>query len=205
MNDKTGRSRKRRLEDIALAVAYANDNRAQCFWGVALLEVTARHFGYALTPRAVSMVAQLTARPETFVVTGGIAQDYVVANGGSSQVEGYLGAPPDGSEFQRAGHLIATLEQPAILIDPTFGQFTTAGLPDLVPVEAYDPTAEHWWLEAEGVNILYIVADDNQDWQDSYRAVRNGILDTADDLAAYLDAGGEPHRHRIRLSPTMGL
>jgi hypothetical protein len=188
------------LGRIALAVAYAIDNEAQCIAGVALLHETAGHFGFELTPRAVSMVGQVIGRPDTTVVTGEIARGYVRDHGGIDRIGRILAAVPDGSEFQRAGHLIATLDHPAFLIDPTFGQFTSAGLPDLVPVEAFDPAAESWQLGDDRVRVLYIFDDANRGWQDSYDAVRADSLDEAAVIADHLKAGGEPHSHPIRLN-----
>jgi hypothetical protein len=191
-----------RIGQIALSVAYATDNQAQCVFGVALLCETALHFGYDLTPRAVSMVAQrvdvVNAPP---VVTGQLARDYVAAHGGSSAIGETVGAVADGSEFQRAGHMIATFESHELLIDPTFGQFTHAGLPDVVPVTGFDPSdAESAMFEDDHVRVLYLFDGSNQGWQDGYEFARHNSRHEAAQIAQHLRANGEPHTHPIRFT-----
>jgi hypothetical protein len=184
---------------ITSSVAYAVSNQAQCIAGVALLHETALHFGLELQPRAASMVAQRSDEASTTVVTGDIARDYVRSHGGSGQIGMHLGAPPDGSEFQRAGHLVATLNNPGILLDPTFGQFVRAGLPDVVPVQRFTSTDPDVLVEESWGRALYIFDDVNQGWQASYEAVRQNLSAAALVLAEHINNGGQPHTHPVRL------
>lgn len=93
-----GLSTEQRLQQIADAVAVAIGGQSQCIVGVALFCKVSKHFGYALTPRAVSLAAQSEATGRA-VATGALAADFIREHGGSSEVVGYAGASPDGSEF----------------------------------------------------------------------------------------------------------
>jgi hypothetical protein len=189
------------LGAIAHAVAVAMQNQAQCIAGVALLCSVAEHFNLELTPRAVSMAGYMPERPETTqLATGGIARQFVIDHGGSGEIGGVLGAAPDGSEFQRAGHLIATLKEPALLVDPTFGQFVRAGWPDLVPVAAFDPSAERWELRSdERVRAFYLFDDTNRGWQESYEVFKTQFSGLAARVANHLESGAAPHAHGLRV------
>ncbi|MBS1898775.1 MAG: hypothetical protein JSS88_15695 [Actinobacteria bacterium] len=193
-----GLSAEERLQQIADAVAVAIGGQPQCIVGVALLCEVSRHFGYALMPRAVSLAAQSVATGRA-IATGALAADFVREHGGSSEVLGYAGASPDGSEFQRAGHLVATLRRPFILIDPTFEQFSAAGFPKIAPVVVVSPGEGEVVLEGPDFQAVYLFDDENGDWQDSFEKVREASREVGLDIATHLKAGQPPHTHDVRL------
>ncbi|MBF4565975.1 hypothetical protein [Plantibacter sp. VKM Ac-2876] len=193
-----GLNTEERLQQIADAVAAAIGGQSQCIMGVALLCEVSKHFGYALTPRAVSLAGQSTATGQA-VATGALAADFIRKHGGPSEVVGYAGALPDGSEFQRAGHLVATFEIPFILIDPTFEQFSAAGFPKVTPVVAISPGEGEVVLEGRDFQAVYLFDDDNGGWQDSFEKTREASREAALGIANHLKAGRPPHTHDVRL------
>ncbi|MDR6143389.1 hypothetical protein QE375_002943 [Microbacterium foliorum] len=192
-----GLSTEERLQQIADAVAVAIGGQSQCIVGVALLCELSKHFGYALTPRAVSLAAQSAATGRA-VATGALAADFIRKHGGSSEVVGYAGASPNGSEFQRAGHLVATFGRPFILIDPTFEQFSAAGFPKVAPVVAILPGEGEVLLEGPDFQAVCLFDDENGDWQDSFEKVREASREVGLDIANHLKAGQPPHTHDVR-------
>lgn len=193
-----GLSAEERLQQIADAVAVAIDGQAQCIVGVALLCEVAQHFGYLLTPRAVSLAGQSMATAKT-VATGSMARDFIREHGGPSEVAGYAGATPDGSEFQRAGHLVATFERPFVLIDPTFEQFSAVGFPKVAPVVTIPRGEGEVVIEGPNFQAVYLFDDDNKGWQASFAQVRDASREVAHDIADHLKAGRPPRTHDVRL------
>lgn len=187
---------------IALTVAYAMDNHANCIIGVALLVTVAERLGFTLRPQVVSMLAQnRNGSTSVSVVTGRIAADYAKKLG-ASEPSGNLGAAPDGSEFQRAGHMVAILENPAVLFDPTFGQFTRAGMPDVVPCNAVDLGEPAWWVDvAPGVLAVYLTDSDNPDGQELFELALSRVQNMAAEVAEHLRSGGSPASVPLRFSP----
>jgi len=183
------------LEPLTLAVAYAVDNHPQCFLGTAMLVELARLQGFELEPVAVSMAAQRRSTGAV-VVTGHLAHDYFVKATGATVEPTMVGEPLNGSEFDNAGHIVAIDWERNLLLDPTFGQFTKAGMPDLVPVIGIDPGETEWlYPSPDDVNILYIHDASNGGWRESYDAASPTIRSVAASIAAHLDAGGAPHTH----------
>lgn len=193
-----GLSAEERLQQIADAVAVAIDGQAQCIVGVALLCEVAQHFGCVLRPRAVSLAGQSMATGRT-VATGSIAREFIREHGGPSEVAGYAGATPDGSEFQRAGHLVATLERPFVLIDPTFEQFSAVGFPRVAPVVTIPQGEGEVVIEGPDFQAVYLFDDDNKGWQASFEQVRDASREVAHDIANHLKAGRPPRTHDVRL------
>lgn len=194
-----GVSTKERMQQFADAVAVAIGGRSQCIVGVALLCEIAEHFGYTLTPRAVALAGQSMATGQA-IATGTVAADFLRDHGGgASAVAGYLGAPPDGSEFQRAGHLVATLERPLMLIDPTFEQFSPAGFPAVAPVVEIEPGQGDVIMEGPTFQAVYLFDDENRGWQDSFEKVRVASREVGRDIANHIKAGNAPRAHDVRL------
>jgi hypothetical protein len=193
------------VSTIAMAVAYVMNNEAQCMAGVALLEATAGRFGHQLSPHAVSLLGQNQNLPTNPTITTGRLAQAHARSLGMPEAIGYVGAAPDGSEFQRAGHMVAVLNGPDVMFDPTFGQFSKLGFPDLVPREPIDVRSSIWQMQpVPGVGLLYIVDDDNQDWQVAYRRAVEGAGPLAKEIADYVRRGSEPHKVPLRFVASDG-
>lgn len=198
----TARETHQALSVLVQAVAAALDDKPRCVEAVALLVALAQQFGITLEPRAVSMVGQDKRSPERIVVTGRMAQDFVASHGGSLVVPEVTAAVPDGSEFQRAGHMVAVHSDPDFLLDPSFGQFTRAGLPDTVVVDAFDAVEPDWRVDiGEHATVLYLMDPMNSGWQEAYAAVSAASQDAAVEIARHLRHGGLLHTHGIVLEP----
>lgn len=188
------------LGRLSQAVAAAVDNQPRCVEAVALLVALAQQFGISLEPRAVSMVGQNKRRPEGIVVTGRMAQEFVASHGGPTVDAEVVAASPDGSEFQRAGHLVAVHNDPGFLLDPSFGQFVRAGLPDTVVVDAFDSAEPDWRVDiGDRATVLYLMDPTNGGWQEAYAAVSAASEGPAAEIARHLRSGGLPHNHGIVL------
>ncbi|TFD52354.1 hypothetical protein E3T46_05660 [Cryobacterium sp. Hh11] len=198
MTGSLGANTKEQLQGIADAVAVAIGGQSQCITGVALLCEVAKHFGYDLRPRAVSMAGASKVTGAS-VVTGSIAQKFLREHGGAAEVFDCVGAPPDGSEFERAGHLVAMLEWPTMLIDPTFQQFMAAGLPNATPVVEIAPGEGEILLEDDRFQAVYLFDDENRGWQADFEKVRAVSREVGLDIANHLKAGNAPHTHDVRL------
>lgn len=94
---------------------------------------------------------------------------------------------------------MATSERPFILIDPTFGQFSAAGFPEVAPVVVVSPGEGEVVLEAPNFQAVYLFDDDNGGWQDSFEKVREASRKVGLDIANHLKAGQPPHTHNVRL------
>mgnify|MGYP007125776268 FL=1 len=188
------------LGRLVQAVAAAVGNQPRCVEAVALLVALAQQLGIALEPRAVSMVGQDKRKPEHIVVTGRMAQEFVASHGGTIVEAEVVAAAPDESEFQRAGHLIAVHNDPDFLLDPSFGQFVRAGLPDTVVVDAFESAEPDWRVDiGDDVTVLYLMDPMNGGWQEAYAAVSAASQDAAVDIARHLRGGGLPYTHGIVL------
>ncbi|NJI58605.1 hypothetical protein HCX50_04080 [Microbacterium oxydans] len=200
----TARDTHQTLGRLVQAVAAAVDDQPRCVEAVALLVALAKQFGIELQPRAVSLVGQDRRRPDRIVVTGRMAQDFVASHGGSRGGAEVVAASPDGSEFQRAGHLIAVYSDadPGFLLDPSFGQFVRAGLPDTVVVDAFEPGEPDWRVDiGDSATVLYLMDPTNSGWQDAFRSVAARSDVAAAEIASHLRAGGQPHTHGVVLAP----
>lgn len=185
---------------LVQAVAAAVENQPRCVEAVALLVSLAQQFSIELEPRAVSMVGQDKRRPEHIVVTGRMAQEFVASHGGPRSGGEVVAAIPDGSEFQRAGHLIAVHSDPDFLLDPSFGQFVRAGLPDTVVVDAFESAEPDWRVDiGDHATVLYLMDAMNGGWQEAYAAVSAASQDAAVEIARHLRRGGLPHTHGVVL------
>lgn len=190
------------LGTLVQAVAAAVGNQPRCVEAVALLVALAQQFDIALHPRAVSMVGQDRRRSDRIVVTGRMAEEYVAANGGETANPVVTAAAPDGSEFQRAGHMVAVHLNPDFILDPSFGQFTRADLPDTVIATAFDPADSEWQVDmGEHVTALYLMDPTNAGWQDEYAAAIAASQGAAAKIAQHLRDGGLPDTHRVVLRP----
>lgn len=200
----TARDTHQALGRLVEAVAAAVGDQPRCVEAVALLVALAEQFGFELEPRAVSMVGQDLRRPERTVVTGSMAQDFVASHGGARSGVEVVAAAPDGSEFQRAGHLIAVHagSDPGFLLDPSFGQFARAGLPDTFVVDAFDPAEPDWRVDINGqATVLYLMDPKNLGWQGAFDALKTRSEAAAAEIASHLRAGGQPHTHGFILEP----
>ncbi|GAA4784117.1 hypothetical protein [Microbacterium gilvum] len=183
------------LERMALAVAYAIDNHPQCFLGTAILVEMARMHGLHLEPAAVSLLAQRRSTGAV-VVSGHLAHRHFVNVTGAPAELVPIGAQVGDAAFDDAGHIVAIDRTRGLLLDPTFGQFTKAGMPDLVPVFPIDLSTTEWAHAApQDVNILYLHAPTNAGWQAAYADASTSVLGVAADIRRHLAAGGEPHTH----------
>lgn len=199
-NVSTARRTHQTLGVLVQAVAAAVGNQPRCVEAVALLVVLAEQFGIDLSARAVSLVGQNRLHLDRPVVTGRMAQDFVVSHGGSADIATAWGAAPDGSEFQRAGHLIAVHADPDFLMDPSFGQFTRAGLPDTVIVTAFESKEPDWRIDIDqDSSVLYLMDPTNTGWQDSFDMAKTRSGTAAAEIASHLRAGGRPDTHGLVL------
>lgn len=196
----TRRETHQTLGTLVQAVAAALNNEPRCVEAVALLIALAQQFGIALEPRAVSMVGQDKRRPERIVVTGRMAQEFVASHGGVTAAPEVTAAAPDGSEFQRAGHMVAVHSEPDFIVDPSFGQFTRAGLPDTVVVDAFEAREPDWRVDiGEHATVLYLMDPTNNGWQEAYEAASAASQDATLEIARHLRGGGQPHTHGLVL------
>lgn len=202
MTSAFGIDTRAKLEELALAVAYATDNHPQCFLGTAMLIELARLRGIELEPAAVSMAAQRRST-DAVVVTGHIAHEYFDKATGATTEPMMLSNSWSNSEFRNAGHIVAIDRRRNLLLDPTFGQFARMGMPDLVPVITIDTTATEWMhATPDDVNILYIHDEANHGWQDVYEEGVPTVLSVAAEISEHLKAGGAPHTHGIVFDPS---
>lgn len=196
----TPRETHQALGRLSQAVAAAVENQPRCVEAVALLIALAEQFGIVLEPRAVSMVGQDKRRPGHVVVTGRMAQEFVIAHGGAAVDPEVTAAAPDGSEFQRAGHLVAVHSDPDFILDPSFGQFVRAGLPDAIVVDAFDSAEPDWRVDiGDQATVLYLMDMKNGGWQEAYAATSAASQDAAAEIARHIRDGGLPHTHGIVL------
>jgi hypothetical protein len=84
----------------------------------------------------------------------------------------------DKAQFDHTGHMILTYSKPALLIDPTFRQFTRGGLPDIVLVGTIqtDEPARGWItipfppVIPQG-EVTYFFDPANSGWQNEFSYV----------------------------------
>lgn len=187
------------LEEATLCIAKGFGSDAQCVEASAVLVATARALRYEVSARAVSIAGYSHDHPTSFyssprgeawirsvAATSGVALPPTTRATGSGA--------PTGTDFDRAGHMVVTMADPAMLFDPTLQQFTFGGLapqPLVAQLPEANPESGFWHLsdDSGGYTIRYFTEDDVVDWRDDFETLVYEWQWTAHDLAAKLRAG----------------
>ncbi|THG32892.1 hypothetical protein [Naasia lichenicola] len=196
----------RTLQQATAMVGDLFGRQAECVEAAALLTATADELGLVVRPRAVSIAAYVHATGR-MVATGERARAFLTDLAGSSGRPMTTNdiAPDnpamDGSEFQRAGHMVVSVGDPALVLDPTFRQFAFAGLPpvSLVASVADDaPATGYWHLDLAGFSVTYFIEDGNSGWQEVFARILPEWRPLARELAEHLRLGRSAERVGLR-------
>ena len=171
-----GLARLRRLTNL---VGDYWEGQAQCIEGVALLCRTAALDGYQLQPCAVAVAVQGSTGSAALGARAGEAFGWDF--------------PPGLNGWDTAGHLIATLDRPAHVFDPTLSQVSPkTGLPELViaePVDTLTPVSGTFDFTVAGCGIRYYLEPEDQTWGTRYTEQYEACALVAQDLLDALNAG----------------
>jgi hypothetical protein len=185
------------LTEATLMVGDLFGSQPECVEASALLTATAHALGFAVRPRAVSLAAYVYATGR-MVATGIRARAFLTELAATSGVPMTTNdiAPDnpamDGSEFQRAGHMVVGFDAPAMVLDPTLRQFSIVGLPPVslvAAVSADAPSTGYWHLDLRGFSVTYFIEDGNTGWQDVFAHALSEWQPLARELAGHLRAG----------------
>lgn len=188
----------RLLEEATIIVGDIFGTQPECIEAAALMVGIARALGSTVTPRAVSTVA-FSPISGSVVATGSRAAAWVEEQyrlrGENASWRHSAGSPElDAHEFLRAGHMVVTLDEPAMVFDPTFRQFSRNGLP-MTSIAANIPSTHpddcKWQLKVAtlGLFVTYFIEDENRGWQDTFDTRVEGWDFTARQIATGLRAG----------------
>lgn len=150
--------------------------KRRCIQAAALLTQTADLLGHRVRPRAVALAA---ASPNgTDLVLGERAND-AFANGSVTD--------PEFADWNGAGHVVVTLDDPAYLFDPTIAQIAArvgvAPFAFVTALEDPSPTNGRWGFNMEGVRLRYFLVPEDITWRQDYDYAWKYYADTARDLA----------------------
>lgn len=185
-------SRATAAEKVAKAtwsIAYLWGTRNRCQDAVACLVVAAGQMGIEIEPRAVSILVNNrdTGRVAT---TGQAAFDALPEALARSAVYS------PSSEFERAGHMIATSDELSLYFDPTFQQFSPSGSPAVPLMGAMNrPQPRNSRLRVdhgEHVEVAYFFDDANTGWQHDFERAKPQWENPARAIVANIEAGGAP-------------
>lgn len=155
-----------------------------CVPAVALLVSAAELLGYNLTPRAVALAAQ--CGDQTVLLGAASAVDFPGAE---------VGAAFDDSGWNGAGHLVATLQRPGYLLDPTLQQISARlGVPPFAlaaPLDSALLEEGPWSFSEERLKLRYHLVPHDQTWRGAYEAARHECAPAARDLAAIVRSGSQ--------------
>lgn len=152
--------------------------------------MTAELLGHRVTARAVALAAQ---HGETSVVLGERA---AAAWQGLEVREAFVDRGWNG-----AGHVVATLEEPPYLFDPTLQQISAQldvyPFVLTVPIGSSTPASGHRNFYSGGLGLRYYLVPEDDTWVAGYEAARAACRETAGDLAAIVRYGGDGVMERI--------
>lgn len=171
------------LSEAVIAVGNVYGTEANCAPAAALLKETARHLGYELVPRAVSVLAR--HKPTgTHIAMGPRATERFRAD---AVVENHL---PGGRDN---GHVILTTDDPSpLLFDPNLRQLGALGfeMPSVVmKIKSIAPASGNWGLELGDIGLVYIIDNETTVLLDYVRDATPPLREAAAWLAVELRKG----------------
>lgn len=188
--DRDGQRAVRDLSRAARHVGQHFGDQRHCVDATALLSVTAELLGHRVTRRAVALAAQ---HGENSIVLGERA---AAAWPGLEIREAFV----DGG-WNGAGHVIATLEEPPYLFDPTLQQIDAQLDVDpfvlATPVESSQPASGPWDFHGGGLGLRYYLLPEDDTWAAGYGRARAACRETAGDLAGIVRSGADGIIERI--------
>jgi hypothetical protein len=163
----------------------------------ALFVASAAHLGYTVAPQPVSIFAYSGATGAGTVV-GAKATAYAKSIGATVGDDTALNKNGWGD----AGHVLVALENPAMVFDPTFKQFSRVGLPDFSlagQVETVSPEDGVWEFEDPDTDtvIRYFLDDSDQTWRPAFDALVETFQPTAVGIAKHIRNGGTALNMRL--------
>lgn len=172
------------LQEAIVTVGDAYGERPDCANAAALLKEAARHLGYELKERAVSMIIRDTSSGD-IVVMGPRARVSL-----SSEAQEHLEARYAGDENN--GHVILTCEDPKMLIDANLRQLGSHGIaaPSLaISIRSTEPESGEWEAEIGNLQLLYMLDEENRRLVGNFGALERSKAKDGKYLADMLKAG----------------
>ena len=170
--------------------------RNECIEACALFVAAAERLGLSVRPRAVSILA-MTA--DGHCAIAGKRGAVEAREAGVAVPDDAPALQTDETQFDHAGHMIVSCNDPAVLCDPTFRQFSPGGLPDTVilgTVQSAEP-ARGWITipfpqgRPEG-EVTYFFDPSNSGWQEGFEYAKGkwAESDVAAAVAGHVADGG---------------
>jgi hypothetical protein len=175
------------LEMLGEATEVVGDffgSQADCADAAAWLAATAKRFGVGLKPRPVSVIAKYWPTGATTVM--GPAAIGLVPESERHRLK--FATPGN----ENNGHLILTSSNPPLLLDPNLRQLATVGIPApsvIMRIGSEDPANGGWHFEADGVDVDYLLDEENTILLERFDEAVIGYGPQADQLAAMLARG----------------
>lgn len=172
------------LQEAVEAVGDAFGEEANCADAAALLAAAGADLGFTLRPRPVSLVAHQPSSGD--VAFMGPKASALIPPERQDDVEDLR---PGGKDN---GHVVLTLDDPAVLIDANLRQLGAFGIaaPSLVlKVKSVDPADGRWSARLEDLELLYILDDDHSVLIERFGEVKDAAGAEGKRLTEMLRAG----------------
>lgn len=184
VNHARAATQLRRLNEL---VGRYFGQEARCIEAVALFSRAAAELGHEVRPRAVALAAQYE---DSSVALGRRA---LGAWEGGFGVFAQVTDELTDSEWDTAGHLVATYDAGCCLFDPTLQQAAPRLGVVLGPlaskVESMSPKEGFWDFSRGEFEVRYYLAEDDMTWQEGYEPSYRACEPTARDLADIVRSG----------------
>ena len=172
------------LIEAAKAVGERFGIQPQCVEAACMLQHAGRLLGYELTVRPVSVLAIDKATNSTAFM--GPKASAMMSERDRELATDYRPHSRD------AGHVVLTCEDPQLLLDPNMRQLASYGIdaPGVVlKIKSLHPDSGQWHFQQNGLDIYYLVDDDNRALLGNYDAISKSWQREAADVVRLLRGG----------------
>ncbi|EYT56662.1 hypothetical protein H490_0101565 [Leucobacter sp. UCD-THU] len=155
-----------------------------CAAAAALTTEIGANLSYDLQPRPVSVVA-VEKSSNTLLTMGPKANGKFSAEARARMED----RRPEGRD---TGHLVVTSTEHLRLLDPNMRQLESYGVKApsiMIRVKSVDPESGEWPFEWQGLQLLYILDEENRALIPAYEAARQDLAARAKIIAADIRAG----------------